>query len=236
MIVFRSILFNIIFYIWTAGLAVLFTPLLALPRGAIVWGLETWAKGTMVLLRVICGTRIEIKGLEHKPQGASLVAAKHQSMWDTIIAHILVDDPAIILKAELAMIPFYGWHARRAKMIIVNRDAGSKALKKLVKDGKARIAENRPIVIFPEGTRSAPGAVPDYKPGIAALYNQLDVPCVPVALNSGLFWGRRSFLRHPGTITLAFLPPIEAGLKRKEFMRRLESEIETATAKLVENP
>lgn len=236
MLVFRSLLFNCIFYVWTVGMAIALTPTLIMPRMAVVKGMEVWAHGTMWLLRVICGTRIEYKGLEHKPDGPCLVASKHMSMWDTIIAQVLVHDPVIILKAELAMIPFYGWHARKSKMIIVKRGDGAKALKKMVKDARARIADGRPIVIFPEGTRAAPGVPGDYKIGIAALYGQLKVPCVPVALNSGLFWGRRTFIRRPGTITLEFLPPIEPGLKRRAFMKRLETEIETATTRLVENP
>lgn len=230
----RSFLFNILFYIWTVFMALIATPALILPRGVIVFAMETWAKGTMVLLRLVCGTRIEVRGLEHKPTGASIVASKHMSMWDTIIAHSIVKDPAIVLKAELAAIPFYGWHARKAKMIIVKRSDGSKALRKMVKDAESRIEQNRPLVIFPEGTRAAPRAAPDYKSGIGALYTNLNVPCYPVALNSGLFWGRRSFLRHPGTIVLEFLPPIEPGLKRRPFMAELEDRIETATNKLLD--
>lgn len=236
MLVIRSLLFNLVFYIWTVSLAIAFTPTLVMPRMVIVRCMEFWANSTMWLLKVICGTRIEFKGLEHKPDSPCIVAAKHMSMWDTIVAQIIVNDPVIILKAELGMIPFYGWHARKSKMIIVNRGDGGKALKKMVKDAKDRIAAGRPIVIFPEGTRAAPGVPGDYKIGIAALYGQLKVPCVPVALNSGLYWGRRSFRRYPGTITLEFLPPIEPGLKRKAFMNRLETEIEAATKELVENP
>lgn len=230
----RSFAFNILFYIWTVFMAIAVTPTLILPRGVVVWAMETWAKGTMILLRLVCGTHIEVRGLEHKPSGACIVASKHMSMWDTIIAHCIVKDPAIVLKAELAQIPFYGWHARKARMIIVKRSDGSKALRKMVKDAEKRIAENRPLVIFPEGTRAAPRVKPDYKSGIGALYTNLHVPCYPVALNSGLFWGRRSFLRHPGTIVLEFLPPIEPGLKRRAFMSELENRIETATDKLLD--
>ena len=163
-----------------------------------------------------------------------LVASKHQSMWDTIVMTAILKDPAMVLKRELLWIPFYGWYAQKARMIAIDRGAAAAAIRRLVSQGKAAVAEGRPVVIFPEGTRSAPGSKLEYKPGVAALYRQLGVECVPAAVNSGLFWARRGFTRRPGTILLEFLPPIPAGLDRKTFMAELETRIETATAKLVE--
>ena len=154
-------------------------------------------------------------------------------MWDTIVFVALLNDPAIVLKSELLWIPYYGWFSAKAGMIGIDRGSGSAAVRHLVTQGKTAIKANRPIVIFPEGTRSAPGAAPDYKPGVAALYRQLGVQCVPAAVNSGLYWPRRRFLRKPGTIVLEFLPSIPPGLDRKTFMSTLETRIEEATAHLI---
>ncbi len=174
-----------------------------------------------------------MRGREHIPSGAALVAGKHQSFWETFAILPLLDDPAMVLKKELTYIPFFGWFIFKFKMIAVERSAGSAALKNLMRRAEEEIARGRQVVIMPEGTRRAPDDPPDYKPGAAALYGILGVPCVPFALNSGLFWPRRKFLRHPGTIVIEFLPPIPAGLPRKAFQARLQEAIETATARLV---
>ena len=235
MIYIRSFLFQLSFYIVTAVMAVGCVPVLLLPQKATLALLELWARITMLLLRLICGTKIEIRGQEHIPQdGAFLLASKHQSMWDTIAAHIIVKDAAIVLKRELALIPFYGWYAMRAGMIAVDRGKAAAALKKMVADSKSRIEQGRPLVIFPEGTRAPAGGKNEYKPGIAALYTQLGVPCLPAAVNSGLYWPRRKFLRYPGTIVVEFLPVIEPGLKRRPFMAELEERIEAASQRLYE--
>src|SRR5690606_21388864 len=147
-----------------------------------------------------------------------IVAAKHQSAWDTMAFYWVLDDAAYVLKKELLSIPLYGWCARKARMIGVDRSGGAKALRAMVEQAQNCLAEGRPIVIFPEGTRTAPGRRSAYHPGIAALYTRLGVPVVPVALNSGLFWGRRSFIKQPGRIVVQFLPPIPPGLERRAFM------------------
>ncbi|MAU60891.1 MAG: 1-acyl-sn-glycerol-3-phosphate acyltransferase [Parvibaculum sp.] len=208
------------------------TPCLVLPRRFTLYAMEAWSHLTLWLLRVIAGTHYEVRG--ELPRGGVLVASKHQSMWDTIVMTAILKDPAMVLKRELLWIPFYGWYAQKARMIAIDRGAAAAAIRRLVSQGKAAVAEGRPVVIFPEGTRSAPGSKLEYKPGVAALYRQLGVECVPAAVNSGLFWARRGFTRRPGTILLEFLPPIPAGLDRKTFMAELETRIETATAKLVE--
>ena len=233
MIAFRSLIFNIAFYVNLILFLVLGSGFFLAPRKWAIRALQVWACSSLWLLRVLAGIGIEVRGREHIPQGASLVAGKHQSAWDTFAILPYLDDPAMVVKKELTFIPFYGWFMHKFRMIGVERSAGSQALRHLIARARQEIAAERQIVIMPEGTRRAPGDPPDYKPGVAALYGALGVPCVPFALNSGLYWPRRKFLRYPGTIILEFLPHIPAGLPRKLFQTRLENEIETATARLV---
>jgi 1-acyl-sn-glycerol-3-phosphate acyltransferase len=227
----RSIVFNAALYLSAMAIGLLAMPALFMPRSAAVYVISRLSRFVLFLLRITAGTDYEIRG--EIPEGATLVAAKHQSMWDTIVFVALLNDPAIVLKSELLWIPYYGWFSAKAGMIGIDRGSGSAAVRHLVTQGKTAIKANRPIVIFPEGTRSAPGAAPDYKPGVAALYRQLGVQCVPAAVNSGLYWPRRRFLRKPGTIVLEFLPSIPPGLDRKTFMSTLETRIEEATARLI---
>ncbi len=229
----RSLLFNVAFYVNLTLFLVLGFPFYFTPRKWSVRALQAWARTSLWLLRVLVGTRIEVRGVEHIPPGAALVAGKHQSFWETFAILPYLDDPAMVLKKELTWIPLFGWFIHKFRMIAVERSAGTAALRNLITRGKEEIAAGRQIVIMPEGTRRAPGDPPAYKPGAAALYGALGVPCIPFALNSGLFWPRRKFLRYPGTIVLEFLPAIPPGLPRKEFQARLESAIETATARLV---
>lgn len=233
MILIRSILFNVLFFGWTAYLLIVGLPLLARDPAEMRLIAQRWARGVLWLLRVVVGARVEIRG--PRLSGPRLVAAKHQSALDTMIFFLIADDPAYVMKKELAAIPIYGRFARHQGMIFVDRDAGASALKRMVTDARAACAAGRQIVIFPQGTRTAPGApaaeVP-YQPGIAALQQALEMPTTPVALNSGLVWGRRRFRKRPGTIVVEILPDIPAGLKRAAFMRRLEDTIDTATARL----
>ncbi|MDA1098940.1 MAG: lysophospholipid acyltransferase family protein [Proteobacteria bacterium] len=231
----RSNLFNLLFYAWSTFMVIAFLPALVLPYQVTVWGQRQWARGVNYLMRWSVGIHIEYRGLEQRPHSGAIVAAKHQSAWDTLIWHVILDDPAIVMKQELLSIPIYGWLCRKTRMIAVDRKAGTKALRAMLEDGRTAIALGRPIVIFPQGTRTATGAsVEDapYQPGVSALYRNLDAPVVPVALNSGLFWPRRQFMRRPGTIVLEFLEPIPPGLPRKEFDALLKDRIETATAAL----
>ncbi len=232
MLFLRSAAFNLVFYAMSVVMVIAATPCLVLPRRFTLYAMEAWSHLTLWLLRVIAGTSYEVRG--ELPRDGVLVASKHQSMWDTIVMTAILKDPAMVLKRELLWIPFYGWYAQKARMIAIDRGAAAAAIRRLVSQGKAAVAGGRPVVIFPEGTRSAPGSKLEYKPGVAALYRQLGVECVPAAVNSGLFWARRGFTRRPGTILLEFLPPIPAGLDRKTFMAELETRIETATAKLLE--
>lgn len=226
----RSAAFNLAFYAMSVVMVIGCSPLFLLPRRLTFTAMALWSHATLWMLRVVAGTTYEVRG--DLPEGAVLVASKHQSMWDTIVMTAILNRPAMVLKRELLWIPFYGWYARKSRMIAIDRGAASAAIRRLVAQGKAAIAEGRPIVIFPEGTRSAPGTKLDYKPGIAALYRQLGVACVPAAVNSGLFWARRGFTRKPGTIILEFLEPIPPGLDRKTFMETLETRVEAATARL----
>jgi 1-acyl-sn-glycerol-3-phosphate acyltransferase len=229
----RSLVFVIAFYSTTTVFLILGSPLLLAPRAVAMAGLAVHAQTCIWLLRVICRIGLEIRGRQHLPASACLVAAKHQSTWDTFALVPLLHDPAIVLKAELLHIPVYGWFCRKFEHIAIARERAAVALRQLVADANARIADGRQILVFPEGTRRSPGARPDYKPGIVALYETLGVPCVPIALNSGVFWPRRSLWRYPGRIVVEILPPIPPGLPRREFRDRLTADIETACARLV---
>lgn len=229
----RSAIFNVVFYVNLVLFLVIGSPVFLLPRCYGIAALKLWAQASLWWLKVICGTKMEVRGIEHLPKGPILIAGKHQSLWETFAVLPLLDDPCIVMKRELAFIPLFGWYIPKFRMITVVRDAGSKAMRKLMADGKRELQAGRQIVIMPEGTRAAPGAPPNYKPGAAALYGALDSPCLPFALNSGLYWPRRKFLRLPGTIVLEFLPVIPAGLPRKQFQERLQTAIETATNRLV---
>jgi 1-acyl-sn-glycerol-3-phosphate acyltransferase len=232
MIWLRSALFNALFFGWTALVLALSTPLALVPRAAIMWSARRLASGTVDLLKVVVGLRYEVRGDLSLLQRPVIVASKHQSAWDTFIFYLLARDPAYVMKKELMSIPIYGWLARKQRMIPIDRSAGAKALRSLLRDAGAALADRRQIVIFPQGTRVAPGAKAPYQAGVAALYARLERPVVPVALNSGCFWPRRSFLKRPGKIVLEILPPIAPGLAKPAFMATLEERIETATARL----
>jgi 1-acyl-sn-glycerol-3-phosphate acyltransferase len=184
-------------------------------------------------LRMICGIAVEWRGLENIPKGACIVACKHQSMWETFALYLVLDDPVFVLKRELMWIPGFGWYAWKARSIAVDRSAGMRALAYMKRRAQHELANGRQLVIFPEGTRRAPDAEPDYKPGIVHLYANAGSICVPLALNSGLFWPRRSFWRFPGTILVEALAPIEPGLGNRPFLARLEKVLEAATTRLV---
>jgi 1-acyl-sn-glycerol-3-phosphate acyltransferase len=232
-IVLRSALYAAGFQLWTALMAVLYLPLLALPRRAMVLSARFWLKGVMALLRLTAGVTYEVRGRDTLPAGPVIVASKHQSAFETFAFHLLLDDPAYVLKRELTWIPFFGWYLAKTGVIAIDRSAGTKALKAMVKGGEQARAEGRPIVVFPEGTRTPPGSRHPYHSGVAMLYGGLGLPVVPVALNSGLFWGKRAFTKRPGRVTIEFLPAIPPGLDRRRFMAELESRIETASDRLV---
>jgi 1-acyl-sn-glycerol-3-phosphate acyltransferase len=229
----RSLLFNVLFYVTTTLFVVIGSPLLFAPRSWAMAALKVHARFELWLLRAIVGTTIEVRGRENIPAGPCLVASKHQSAWETFALIPIFRDPALLMKRELFFIPFHGWFSRKFQMIPVDRDKGPSALRRMLREAKKRIDDGREIIIFPEGTRRPPGAPPEYKTGIVLLYDALGVPCLPVALNSGLFWPRRSVIRRPGTIVVEILKPIPPGLPREEFLRRLQEAIEGASSRLL---
>jgi 1-acyl-sn-glycerol-3-phosphate acyltransferase len=223
----------VLFYVTTVLFLGLGSPLLLGPRSWAMWALALHARTELWLLKTIVGTELEVRGKEKLPKGACLVASKHQSAWETFALIPLFRDPAYLMKRELFWIPFHGWFSYKFKMIPVDRDKGPAALRRMLAEAKTRAAAGREIIIFPEGTRRAPGALPDYKTGVFLLYEALGIPCVPVALNSGLFWPRRSLKRYPGTVIVEFLDPIPPGLSKREFLPRLQATIETASNRLI---
>lgn len=234
---FRSLLFNIALFAVMIILLIFSVPLLLLPRWFIYRFVIIWGGAVIWLMRVIVGTRLEIRGMEYLPTDQALmIASKHQSMWETMTFLNLFRAPVITVKYELLQIPFFGWVARKAGMVGIRRGDRQKALKKLVQDArKQAIAVRKPerdLVIFPEGTRTAIGARPRYLPGAALLYRAFNRPCVPVALNSGMFWPRRSFYKYPGTMVVEILPAISPGLDIKAFRVQLSQVIEQASEKL----
>jgi 1-acyl-sn-glycerol-3-phosphate acyltransferase len=229
----RSLLFVAIFYLWSILSVIVMTPLLLAPRRWMLAAMAIWGRVVIFLLRWICDVRVEFRGLEHLPRGRALVAAKHQCMFDTMAPLTRFPDASYVMKRELMKIPFYGWFSVKAGMIELNRSGGAKAMRGLIADARARLKEPRQLVIFPEGTRTPPGAKSDYQPGVAGLYRDLGLPCTPMATNSGAHWPAHGFLRRPGLIVYEFLEPIPTGLHRAAFMRELETRIETASSRLL---
>ncbi|MEQ9520792.1 MAG: lysophospholipid acyltransferase family protein [Parvibaculum sp.] len=233
MLTFRSILFNFLFYTTSVIAGLLGLPLLLGPQNYAIRFMRAVGLWNLWLLKIIAGTKYEVRGLENLGTSPVIVASKHQSMWETVSLLAIVDNPALILKQELLYIPLYGQYVKKAGMIPIRRSDGPKALRTMLRQADEAVKSGRHLIIFPEGTRAAPGARNPYMPGVAGLYGHLDVPCVPVALNSGLFWPRRQLQRKPGTIVVEFLPPIPPGMNRKAFMSELENQIEGATGKLL---
>jgi len=229
----RSILFNALFYVNITVRMIVALPTLALPYAYLHQVLRAYARSSLWLLRTICGITVEWRGREKIPRGACIVACKHQSAWETFALFEILDDPTYVLKGELMWVPLFGWLARKAGMIPIDRGARASALARMTALARREIARRRQIVVFPEGTRRTPGAEPRYMPGVAYLYAETGLPCVPVALNSGLFWPRRSWRRFPGTVLVQVLDPIPAGLDKRAFLARLRSVTEEATAQLV---
>jgi 1-acyl-sn-glycerol-3-phosphate acyltransferase len=232
-LVIRSVVFNVLFYLNLLVHFIAAIPTLAMPRWGIIAVARFWARTNLWLLRTICGIRVEFRGVEKIPPGPLLVSSKHQSLWETFALLLILPDPAYIMKRELMWIPFFGWYTWKAGMIPVDRSRGSQALAEMNACARREAERNRQIIIFPEGTRRPPGAEPKYKYGVVHLYAEMGVPCLPIALNSGLFWPRRSIRRYPGTIRVEVLDPIPPGLGKDEFFERLQGEVEAATARLV---
>jgi 1-acyl-sn-glycerol-3-phosphate acyltransferase len=232
-ILLRSLAFMVCFYLWSALMALAMLPTLIAPRRWMIAMFDVWGRGVIIGLAVICDIKVEVRGRRYLPTDAALVAPKHQCMFDVFAQFVWLPDNCFVMKKELMWIPFFGWYALKTGMIVIDRDGGAATLRQMVKDAIDRFSEDRQLVIFPEGHRGEPGVAGDYKPGIAALYRELDVPCVPVATNSGVHWPAHGFMRRPGTIVFEFLEPIPPGMKRAPFMALLEERIETASNALL---
>ncbi|HET8997181.1 MAG TPA: lysophospholipid acyltransferase family protein [Acetobacteraceae bacterium] len=234
MTVLRSALYNLFFFGVSSVLAVYGMALRLLAPHRIIDLARLWARLMLGGARVICGIRVQVTGLDRLPDGAALLASRHQSAFDTLVWLLLAPRCCYVLKQELLRIPVFGWLVPPTGMIAVDRSGGSAALRGLMRDGAQAARDGRQIVIFPEGTRAAPGAVLPLQPGIAALAASTGLPVIPVVTDSGLYWGRRAFRKRPGTIHIVLLPALPAGLPRPELMRRLtealRSEIRPARA------
>ena len=223
----KKVLFIILFWSWSILINILFLPSLILPRKVVVFGQKIWALGIVIILKRILKLTYVIDGAEWLPKKPYIIAIKHQSIWDTIILHLIDKDPAIVMKKELLKIPIYGWYCKKSKMIPIDRSAGLKSLKYMLQEGKKAINANRNIIIFPQGTRVALKAKAPYLPGTYLLYNQLGITVIPCALNSGLFWPSKGWPSSHGIIRMRFLKPIKPGLEKKHFSKELENSIET---------
>ncbi|MFC0284711.1 lysophospholipid acyltransferase family protein [Camelimonas abortus] len=230
----RAILFLAIFYVNTAIWSICAIPVSLLGREAFMPVIRAWVRCTLWLLRAIAGVKVEFRNLAAIPPGPLLVASKHQSALETLALVLAFDRPVFILKKSLTRIPLFGWYLKQMGHISVDRSAGAAALRAMMAEAKQAVAEGAQIVIFPEGTRTAPGAPPDYKPGVIQMYRQLGAPCLPVALNTGLFWPRRSLAFNPGVAVIEILPPLPADLGRNDIIPALEAAIEPASRRLLE--
>lgn len=220
----RSFIFNLFFFVNTGFVLTVGSLCLFLPKFCVLKVTRYWSVSSLVMLKYIVGLDYHVRGLE-KLSFPCIIASKHQSAWDTIVFHSLVNDPAYVLKKELNRLTFGGF-VNRLQMIVIDREGGGKALVLMLKQAQKAVEAHRPIVIFPEGTRSMPGQLSEYHKGVGMLYKNLKIPVYPVALNSGYFWGRRAFEKKPGTIELEFLDPIEPNLDIKTFMDRLQGQVE----------
>jgi len=229
MLIFRSFLFTFSFYSTTFVLIVLTCPFYFLLPRRRAWAVaRLWIKCSLWLAKYIAGIDYQLEGQQHIPQGACIIAAKHQSAWETMALLLHFADPVLILKRELMFIPLFGWYMAKVGIIAINRGSPIQAMRAVIKGAKEKAAEGRQILIFPEGTRRIPGSDPDYKSGIAAIYGELDLPVIMVAHNAGLYWPRDNFRRYRGTILVKILPPLMPGLNRKEFFRQLIEQTEKA--------
>ena len=228
----RSLLFNAVFYANTIALMLLGLPTLLFGRRAILKLARLWGAVSVWLLEAICGLRIDFRGTGNIPPGGVIIASKHQSFLETFALLRHTPDFAIVMKRSLTRVPLFGLYLVGSKQIAIDRAHGRRALHQIAAAAKPALAAGRKVFIYPEGTRRPPGAPPHYKSGAAALYIGTGAPCVPVALNTGLFWRRRGFLRRPGVAVIEYLPPIPPGLDRASFSAALQQTIEAACSRL----
>lgn len=232
MAILRSIVFWLLAIALTLAIAIAGIVTLPLHRDVTYRWCIHWARALLWLMRVVCGLRVKVVMREPWPAGPAVYALKHQSAWETIAFPAVGPPMSGVLKRELLIIPIYGWYMRRLGMVPIDRSAGAGAIRELMRRAKDETTRGRSIMIMPEGTRLPPGRAGRYHPGVAAIYGHLGLPVVPVALNSGLFWGRRSLVLKPGTVTMEFLEAIPPGMERAAFMALLQERIETASERL----
>ncbi|ABE38184.1 phospholipid/glycerol acyltransferase [Rhodopseudomonas palustris BisB5] len=230
----RSLIYNVLFYLLLTFWILVAVPTFVLPRRALMRVAKLWGQSSIWLMRVVCNTKVEFRGVEKIPPGPLIVAPKHQSMWETFALLQFFDAPVYILKRELTWIPFFGWLLMKADMIAINRQKRGRILMEMSRRAREEVHRGRQLIIFPEGTRTAVGAPPNYKAGVGQIYADCGAPCLPVALNSGLFWPRRQFMRYPGTLVVEFLDPLPAGLDRRTFIEQVSKLVETASNRLIE--
>jgi 1-acyl-sn-glycerol-3-phosphate acyltransferase len=228
----RSLVFNVIYYVNLIVLMILGLPTILFGRHAIFALARLWGRVSLWFAEKICGLRLEFRGLENIPRGGYIIASKHQSFLETFALLLHAPDFAYVLKRELMYVPFFGWYLWGADQIAINRSAARNAISVLSARAGEVLRSGRQVFIFPEGTRRPPGAPPQYKFGVAKLYHDTGAPCIPVALNTGLFWGRRGFVRRPGVAVISYLPPIAPGLDRDAFLATLQSTIEAECERL----
>ncbi len=232
MILLRSLLFNTVFYLSAVVIGVGAVPVLLGSPGFMRRAGASWSRLVIWMLKTIAGTGWQVRGKDRVPDGPVIFAIKHQSAWDTLFFPAYLDEPAMVAKKELRLIPFYGWYAWRAEAVWIDRSKGPRAIRTLIRGAEAAIKQGRSIVMFPQGTRTAPGEIRPYQAGIAALYRATKVPVVPVAVNSGMYWGKRTLMKYPGSIIVEFLEPMPKGLDRGQFLEELAGRIDSATSRL----
>jgi 1-acyl-sn-glycerol-3-phosphate acyltransferase len=235
LILIRSTIFNCILILTILLMGLLALPLLFGSRRGVCWLRDVWVKFILSSLKIIVGLDYRVEGSENLPRGHFMVASKHQSAWETLALHLIFSDPSIVLKRELLKLPILGWFINKVGMVPIDRAGKANALKSMLMIARKWAGLGRPIIIFPQGTRVAPGEKKGYHSGVFAVYRALKVPVVPIALNSGIFWPRKAFIKRPGVITVKILNYIRPGLKREDFMKQLEDIIETETRLLEQN-
>lgn len=230
----RSLFFNLFYLSWTLLIGIIFLPIVFFPTHIIILVVgKIWAKGLYLLLKLFCNLKLEARGLNNLSKKPAIFASKHQSALETFMFHLLIHKPVFILKQELLDIPVFGYYLKKMGMIAIDRNGGMKSLKFLLKQVEEKIEQGYSIIIFPEGTRTLPGENVTYNAGIAAIYNIKAANIIPVALNTGCFWPKDSFLKKPGKFTIEFLKPISNELNKKEFMKELEDQIESRSKELL---
>jgi 1-acyl-sn-glycerol-3-phosphate acyltransferase len=228
MLIIRSLVFNALFVVWTLFLCIFFLPLTWFGNRQASLAGRIWAWGVIRMLYLICGITHKVEGRENIPEKGGVIASKHQSAWDTMIFFAEMRHPVFVMKKELLKIPVFGHFLSQMGMIPVDRKGGSAALKFMLREVKKRLENGMSLVVFPEGTRTDVGEITKYHSGIASIYQDAKDKdlFIPVALDSGKCWGRNSFIKNPGVITIKFLKPIEKGVGRREFMKQLQDDIE----------